>query len=196
MATKVYVVDRLNVKIKTYTVLKAYLYTTGNVILPGKTLTMELDGTALGSQATNSGGCIAFGYTVPDGNGAGIRVIRAGWAGNAGYTASANTGKLGVVQGEIMIWPYVRSVKRGTTQPLKAYVRSMPDYVAQPGKSIAFAVNGTGMGSATVGADGWAAVLWSIPADEPAGAHTATAAFAGDAWYGPATESTTFNVVP
>jgi hypothetical protein len=196
VATKVYVVDRLNVKIKTYTVLKAYLYTLASAIIPGKSMTMEVDGTSLGSQVTNSGGYISFGYTVPEGVGAGNRVVKAIWAGDGGYLASSNTGKLGVVQGNLYVWPYVRSGKRGTVHPLKAYVRSLPDYVIQPGKSITFKVNGSVIGSANVAADGWATVNWSIPAGEPTGAHTASAEFAGDAWYAAVSASTTFNVVP
>jgi hypothetical protein len=193
--TKVYVVDRLNVKIKTYTVLKAYLYTTANVILPGRTLSMSVDGTSLGSQVTNGSGYIQYGYTVPEGVGAGNRVVGSSWAGNAGYPASSNTGKLGVVQGNLYIWPYVRSGKRGTVHPLKGYVRSLPDYVIQPGKSITFKVNGSTIGSANVAADGWATVNWTIPAGEPVGSHTAAAEFAGDAWYATVTATTTFNVV-
>ena len=196
VGTKVYVVDRINVKIKTYTVLKAYLYTLASVIIPGKSMTMDVDGTSLGSQITNSGGYISFGYTVPEGVGAGDRVIKATWAGDGGYLASSNTGKLGVVQGNLYIWPYVRSGKVGTLHPLKAYVRSLPDYVIQPGKSITFKVNGSSIGSANVAADGWATVNWSIPAGEPLGAHTAAAEFAGDAWYVAVSANTTFNVVP
>ncbi len=196
LATKVYVVDRLNVKIKTYTVLKAYLYLLNNAILPGRTLTLEVDGTALGSQATNSGGYVSFGYTVPEGAGAGTRTLRATWAGNGGYTASTNTGKLGVVQGDLYLWPYVRSGKRGTIHPLKVYVRRLPDYVIQPGKAITFKVNGTPVGSANVAADGWATVSWAIPAGEATGAHTGTAEFAGDAWYAATSATGSFNVVP
>ncbi len=196
VATKVYVVDRLNVKIKTYTVLKAYLYTLANAIIPGKTMSMTVDGTSVGSQATNASGYISFGYTVPEGTGAGNRVIGASWAGNAGYPASSNTGKLGALQGNLYLWTYVRSGKVGTTHPLKAYVRSLPDYVIQPGKSVTFKVNGSVIGSANVAADGWATVNWSIPAGEPIGAHTATAEFAGDTWYVATTGSTPFNVVP
>jgi hypothetical protein len=123
-------------------------------------------------------------------------VVGASWAGNAGYPASSNTGRLGVVQGNLYIWPYVRSGKRGTVHPLKAYVRSLPDYVIQPGKSITFKVGGSTIGSANVAADGWATVNWSIPAGEATGAHTANAAFAGDAWYAATSANTTFNVVP
>jgi hypothetical protein len=75
-------------------------------------------------------------------------------------------------------------------------VRSLPDYVIQPGKSIAFSVNGTGVGSADVAADGWASVGWFVPWSEPLGSHTATAAFAGDSWYAAVSANTTFNVVP
>jgi hypothetical protein len=84
----------------------------------------------------------------------------------------------------------------GTTHPLKSYVRSLPDYVIQPGKSITFKVNGSVIGSANVAADGWATVNWAIPAGEPTGSHTATAEFAGDRWYLAASGGTAFNVVP
>jgi hypothetical protein len=139
---------------------------------------------------------VQVGYTVPEGAGAGARVIRGEFAGDAGYLASANTGKLTVTHGDLYLWPYVRTGKAGTNHALKAYVRSLPDYVIQPGKGIVFSVGGTEIGTATVGADGWAAAVWSIPADEPSGAHTATAAFAGDAWYQAVSVNTTFNVVP
>ena len=46
------------------------------------------------------------------------------------------------------------------------------------------------------GANGWAGLTWDVPTDEPSGAHTATAALAGDVWYEPASVNTAFNVVP
>ncbi len=194
-STKVYVVDRTQ-KIKQYTVLKAYLYLLNNTPVAGKPMTVKMDGTALGTLSTNPSGYVQFGYTVPEGVGAGVRVIRGEFAGDGGYLASANTGKLTVTQGNLYLWPYVRSGKVGTNHPLKAYVRSLPDYVIQPGKPITFSVNGTPVGTADVAADGWAAVTWSIPAGEPTGSHTASAAFAGDAWYAAVTANTAFNVVP
>ncbi|MCX6362200.1 MAG: Ig-like domain-containing protein [Armatimonadetes bacterium] len=195
VATKVYVVDR-TAKIKSYVVLKAYLYLLNNTIVAAKPMTMKLDGTELGTSDTNPSGYIQFGYTVPEGAGAGVRTIRAEFAGDAGYNASANNGKLTVTKASLYLWPYVRSAKRGTNLPLKAYVRSLPDYVIQPGKGIAFSVNGTAVDTGVVAADGWATVTWAIPAGEATGSHTATAAFAGDDWYLSASANTTFNVVP
>lgn len=100
-----------------------------------------------------------------------------------------------MIKGDLYLWPYVRSGKRGTNHPLQAYVRSLPDYVIQPGKSITFKVNGTTIGSVAVAATGWATVIWAIPAGEPTGSHTCTAEFAGDAWYAAVSVNTTFNVV-
>ena len=193
--TKVYVVDR-TAKIKTYVVLKSYLYTPTNAIIPGKPMTLKLDGTVLGSGTTNASGYYQFGYTVAEGSGTGNRIIRGEFPGDGGYMASANTGKLTVTAGDLYIWPYVRSGKVGIAHPLRAYVRSLPDYVIQPGKSITFKVNGSTIGSAAVAADGWATVAWNIPIGEATGSHTATAEFAGDSWYQPVTASTTFNAVP
>ncbi|MCX6360854.1 MAG: Ig-like domain-containing protein, partial [Armatimonadetes bacterium] len=118
------------------------------------------------------------------------------FAGDGGYMASASSGKLTVTAGDLYIWPYVRSGKKGTNHLLKAYVRSLPDYVIQPGKSITFKVNGSVIGSSAVAADGWASATWAIPAGEATGAHTAAAEFAGDAWYKAVTATTSFNVVP
>jgi alpha-tubulin suppressor-like RCC1 family protein len=196
VATKVYVVDR-TAQIKGYTVLKAYLFLTNNTLAPaGKLMAIKLDGTVLGSGNTNATGCFPIGYTVSEGVGAGVRVIRGEWVGDGGFLASANTGKLTVTKGDLYVWPYVRSGKRGTSHPLQAYVRSLPDYLIQPGKSITFSVNGTPIGTAATAATGWATAAWAIPAGEPTGAHTATAEFAGDAWYLPVTVNTAFNVVP
>ncbi|MCX6361491.1 MAG: Ig-like domain repeat protein [Armatimonadetes bacterium] len=195
VATKVYVVDR-TAKVKSYVVLKAYLYLLNNTPVGGKLMTVKLDGSTLGTDTTRPAGYVQLGYTAPEGAGAGTRVIRSEWAGDGGYTASANTGKLTVTKGDLYIWPYVRSGKRGTSHPLQAYVRSLPDYVIQPGKPITFSVNGTPIGTVATAANGWASTTWTIPAGEPTGAHTATAEFAGDAWYLPVTANTAFNVVP
>ena len=192
--TKVYVVDR-TAKVKTYTVLKSYLYTPTNALIPGKPMVLKLDGTTLASGNTNTSGYLQVGYTVAEGAGVGVRTIRGEFPGDGGYMASANTGKLTVTAGDLYIWPYVRSGKRGTNHLLKAYVRSLPDYVIQPGKSITFKVNGSEIGTSAVGSDGWASATWAIPADEPTGAHTAAAEFAGDTWYKAVTANTPFNVV-
>jgi hypothetical protein len=181
--------------VKTYTVLKSYLYPPTNAIIPGKPMVLKLDGTTLASGNTNTSGYLQVGYTVAEGAGVGVRTIRGEFPGDGGYMASANTGKLTVTAGDLYIWPYVRSGKRGTNHLLKAYVRSLPDYVIQPGKSITFKVNGSEIGTSAVGSDGWASATWAIPADEPTGAHTAAAEFAGDAWYKAVTANTPFNVV-
>ncbi len=193
-ATKVYVVDR-TAKIKTYVVLKAYLYRLDNTPVSGKIMTVKVDGVDLGTDTTRPSGYVQLGYTVPEAAGSGVRVIRGEFDGDAGYTASANNGKLTALKGDVYIWPYVRSGKRGTNHPLKAYVRSLPDYVILPGKSISFKVNGSLISTTVVASDGWATVDWAIPSGETSGAHTATAEFAGDAWYQAVAASTSFNVV-
>ncbi len=193
--TKVYVVDR-TAKVKTYTVLKSYLYTPTNAIIPGQPMVIKLDGTILASGNTHPSGYLQVGYTVAEGAGVGVRTIRGEFPGDGGYMASANTGKLTVTAGDLYIWPYVRTGKKGTNHLLKAYVRSLPDYVIQPGKAIAFKVNGSEVGTGAVGSDGWASATWAIPAGEPTGAHTAAAEFAGDAWYKAVTANAPFNVVP
>ena len=194
VSTKLYVVDR-TARVKAYVVLKAYLFLTSNALVVGKPVGITLDGSSVGSIDTNTQGCAQFGITVPEGVGAGVRTIRAEFAGDAGYRASAGQGGLTVTRGALYLWPYVRTGRAGTSHPLRAFVRSLPDYVVQPGKQVDFSVDGTAMGSGAVAADGWAASAWAIPSAQPAGSHTAAAAFAGDAWYAPATATAAFNVV-
>ncbi|MCX6360357.1 MAG: hypothetical protein NT029_11135 [Armatimonadetes bacterium] len=195
LATKVYVVDRTQ-KIRQYTVLKVYLYTLANAVIPNKPITVKVDGASIGTANTNASCYVQFGYTVPEGGGSGVRTISGAFAGDLGYLASSNTGKLTATKGNLYLWLYIRSGKRGADHPLRAYVRSLPDYVIQPGKSITFKVNGTTIGTAAAAADGWAAATWSIPAGEPTGAHTGAAEFSGDAWYSATAATSAFNVVP
>jgi alpha-tubulin suppressor-like RCC1 family protein len=194
-ATKVYVVDR-TAKVKGYTVLKVYLFLLTNESVANLSVNVRVDGTSIGRLSTNAAGYVQFGYTVPEGSGAGPRSITGQFDGTAGYKPSSGTGTLTVTQGDLYIWPYIRTGKAGTGHMLKAYVRSLPDYKTQPGKAVAFKVDGSDVGTAVVASDGWASVTWAIPASEPAGAHTATCEFAGDAWYRPVAVNSQFNVVP
>ncbi len=194
-ATKVYVPDR-TARIKRTAALRAYLYDLTNKPIAGRTLAIRLDGTEIGSGATSSTGRVQIMHVVPEGAGAGARTIEGVFAGTAGYTASSGSGRLTVERGDIYIWPFVRSGKRGTAHPLRAYVRSLPDYSILPGKAIAVSVAGTELGTAVVSDTGWATLLWGIPPDEPIGWQTATFAFSGDAWYSPAAAATQFQVVP
>ncbi len=193
-ATAVFVADR-TARVRTSTVLKAYLFTESNVRLPAKSLEIKLDGVSVTTGETDAEGGVYAYYAIPDGVGVGVHPLVAAFAGDDAYKPATGSGKLTVTAGELYIWPYSRTARAGASHKLQAYVRSLPDYVAQAGKSVAFQVNGTDIGSGVSGADGWASATWAIPADEAAGAHTLTAAFAGDAWYNPVTVNTTFNVV-
>ncbi|MBM3493986.1 MAG: Ig-like domain repeat protein, partial [Armatimonadetes bacterium] len=193
--TKVYVPDR-SAKIRRTAVLRAHLYELTNKPIAGKTVSLRLGGTEVGSGTTSATGRLQIMHVVPEGPGAGVRAIQGVFAGTAGYLASSGTGKLTVERGDVYMWPFVRSGKRGTSHPLRAYVRSLPDYVVLPGKTIAFAVDGTGLGSATVAETGWATLIWDIPLDTPTGGHTASMTFDGDAWFVPAVASSQFEVVP
>lgn len=194
-ATKLYVPARTG-KIKQTAVLRAYLFTPTNVPIVGKYVTVSLDGTVVGTKLTDSSGRVQFLHSVPEGLGAGARQIAAHFAGDAGFTSADGGATLTVSHGDLYIWPYVRSARRATAHPLKGYVRSLPDYMPQKGKSISFGVDGTPLGTAVSGDDGWAALVWHIPSDEAVGPHQAQLSFAGDAWYGPATASASFQVAP
>ncbi len=195
LATKMYAPDRTGA-IADYTILKAWLYRMDSTGVPGKTLRFRIDGTAVGTAVTNVSGGAALFYTIPEGAGSGNRVIRAEWDGDAGYTASFTTAKLTVTKAPVYIWPYARTVKQGTTAYPKAYLRRLPDYVILVGKTLAFDVDGSSIGSAATDATGWATVTWAVPPTFPTGAHTLGVAFAGDGSYLAGTASAGFNCIP
>ncbi|MCX6358465.1 MAG: Ig-like domain repeat protein [Armatimonadetes bacterium] len=195
LSTKVYVPNRSGA-IAGYTVLKGYLYRMDSSPVAGKRVAFTVDGVAAGSDTTIADGRAQAGYTIPEAGGAGSRTIIAAWAGDGGYRASSNKATLTAGVAPVYLWPYARSIKAGAAFTARAYVRRLPDYVILPGKSIAFAVDGTEIGSGIAAADGWAAATASSTAGWAAGKRTLTARFAGDGAYAASSASTSFTVVP
>jgi hypothetical protein len=147
----------------------------------GKTLTVSVDGTGIGSGVTDAAGMVALGYLIPDGAGAGLRPTAAAFAGDASFLASSGTGKLTVTAAPVYIYMGDRTAKVGTSVALKAYVRRLPDLAWQVGKLITYTVAGSPAGSAITDGSGVATLTYAVPAGMTPGAYPIVGSFAGDA---------------
>ncbi|MCX6359100.1 MAG: hypothetical protein NT029_04810 [Armatimonadetes bacterium] len=194
-ATKVFVVDR-TAKIATYTVLKAYLYRMDNSPVAGKTMSISIDSTLIGTDVTRPSGYVQLGYTVPEGAGPGIRVIHGVWAGDGGYNAANNTGKLTVQKAPSYLYAYPRTGRQGATVTLMSYLRRLPDYAKLGGKTIDYTLDGSAIGSAVTGADGIANLTYAIPATLSIANHTIGTSFAGDISYDPSASTGILKMIP
>lgn len=163
--------------------------------IAGEQLTTTIDGTEAASGPTDLYGRLRFGYLIPDGAGAGSRVIETTYAGSVGYLASIGAGSLNVGLARTYLWTYARTSVRGANTTLRALLRSLPDYQPIAGRDVAFTVDGTLIGTAPTNTNGWANVIWSVPLGEPVGPHSLGAQFAGDAWFEPATASGSLDVI-
>jgi hypothetical protein len=178
-ATKMYGVDR-DGPITAYRILKAWLYRMDSTPVRSKQITFQLDGSVVGSDTTRTTGLAQVGYTIADGAGAGVRTIRADWAGDGGYLPSFCTNTLTVSKATPYIWVMPRSVALGGQVSLYAYFRRLADYAQQIGKTVTFKVDGTPV--QTVVTDGTGVARYLYQTTEPVGAHTMRCEFAGDAW--------------
>jgi Big-like domain-containing protein len=158
------------------------------VPVPGKTITFKIDTTTVGTAVTASNGVASLKYSVPVSLGAGTHVITANFAGDADYGPNGATGSLMVYFDTRLTVPNIKA-NTGQTVPLQATLRRDPDGAAVPGKTIAFTIGTTGVGTAVTGADGVATLNYTVPASFATGNYTITATFAGDAAYHSSTQT-------
>ncbi|NLH98183.1 MAG: hypothetical protein GX446_01680 [Chthonomonadales bacterium] len=170
-------------RITAYRILKAWLYRTDNTPVPNKTIGFYLDGTLLAIDKTRSTGLAQIGYTIQNGDGAGVRTILAQWAGDGGYAPSSATNKLTVYRSIPYIWVMPRSVPQGGVARMYAYFRRLADYQPQTGKTVTFTVDGTAV--QTTVTDDYGIARHAYTTVEAPGVHVMRCEFAGDAWIEP-----------
>ncbi|MBM3493633.1 MAG: Ig-like domain repeat protein, partial [Armatimonadetes bacterium] len=164
-------------------VLRGYLYrATDRAGVMGRTMTFTVDGTPAGSAVTIDTGRATAYYTLPAESESGIVVVRAEFAGDATYGASADEGLLTLTVQRLstIMWVLPRIVLPDTNTYLRAYLRRTSDYSWLPDKPVAISLDGTEVGTALTDSGGRASILYHVPADYQTGEHTITATFAGD----------------
>ncbi|HYF92747.1 MAG TPA: Ig-like domain repeat protein, partial [Symbiobacteriaceae bacterium] len=153
--------------------------------LAGKTITFAVDGTEVGSGATDGSGQASTTYTVtqPAGN----HTITATFDGDAEVTAATGTGTLTTVAaaGAITVDPAttVFGAPTGLTATLSP---------ALSGRTITFTVNGSPVGTATTNAAGVATLVYAPT--QSVGTHTLGASWDGDGYVGPASGTSTLTL--
>jgi len=184
--TKMAVFDR-TARITDTTELKARLLRADNTPLYNKPIDFYVDGTFVIERRTDVDGYARYPYyTVPDGNGAGLRTITSYWRGNRSYPAISRDAALVVLRAIPYIWVLNKSVPQGSLVSLYAYFRRLYDYQAQAGKPVAFLIDGTKVADVTTGTGDEAGVArFTYQTVEPIGTYTIRCDFAGDAWLDP-----------
>ncbi|MBM3495865.1 MAG: hypothetical protein FJX72_16305 [Armatimonadetes bacterium] len=177
--------------------LRAYLYRSPQALaVANKTVGFVVDGTSVGSAVTNSNGRALLSWVVPDTLAPGAHALVADWPGDAGYRPSSGAATLTVDKGVTYLWALSRSMARGTSAYLRAYLRRLPDYVWLAGKDVRISVDGTVVGSAPTDSGGRASVLYAAPSGMATGDHQILAEFAGDGRYVPSAATGVLTVTP
>jgi hypothetical protein len=195
ITTRLYVIDRA-AAVGKLTYLRGYLYHAGYTPVVGRTLDYAIAGTPVGSATTDANGRGTLSYIIPDTLNAGVYPLSVAFVGDATFNPAAGAATLTVSKGTLSIWVLSRTVARGATAYLRAYVRRLPDLAWVAGRTVAFDIDGTPMGAAPTDTAGRASVLSICPGDHPLGSHTIGATFAGDGSYLPATGLGALTVTP
>lgn len=181
LGTKMVTFDRTQ-RIAARTELRARLLKGDNSPLVGRQINFYVDGTFVITRPTDAAGDARYPfYTVPDGAGAGDRVILSEFIGNVSYPSIARTATLRVLPARPYIWVASRSVKAGALANLYALFRRVEDMKAQTGKDVSFLVDGTKVADVTTNEAGVARYFYDTTGLAE-GAHTVRCEFAGDAW--------------
>ncbi len=179
-ATKMATFDRTQ-RITGTTELKCRLVRSDYTPIYNKPINFYVDGSFVVTRYTDVNGYAKWPvYVVPDGSGAGTRIILSEWVGDSGYLPVSKTANLNVLPALPYIWVANKSVPYHGTVKLYAYFRRLYDYLPQGNKPVVWKIDGTPIHSMNTNGSGVATFLY--PTTESIGTHTQTCEFAGDAF--------------
>lgn len=191
-AVRVFGLDRSGVIGETVD-LRGYVRTLNSQTpLEGKTVTFSVNGTDVGQADTDASGRASLPYVVP--GPVGTVPLGFSFAGDADFQSGSGSATLtATTSGSKMSLPD-RTGTIGGDVYLKAYLWSNPGSKPLANKAVSFAVDGTDVGTAPTNASGRALLRYWIPDGTGAGTRSLSAAFAGDAGYGPSSASASLTV--
>ncbi len=161
--------------------------------LAGKTVEISVDGTAVGTATTDGSGVATVSYAIPNGMAVGDHTIGAAFAGDANYNGTTGSGTLHVnVNTSIAVDNASGMI--GVSVTLKGTLTRADNGDPVSGKTLDFAVDGTGVGSAVTDGSGVATLSYTIPEGSGVGDRTITVSFAGDTEYNASTGNGTLTV--
>ncbi len=154
----------------------------------GATVDFTVDGSAAGSGTTDGTGTAQVSYVVP--GDLATRTIGAAYAGLAELDASSDTATLTVTKADTAQYTVDRTGIITTLTILRQYdLKRLTDNQMLIGKTIAYKIDGTQVGTATTNDGGDSTLDWTIT--EGPATRTITTEFAGDATYNVSSDDAT-----
>lgn len=195
--TEMWMPDRTGVVGETVA-LKAYIWgVAGRKFLSGKSVKFKVDGSTVGWAATAADGGAVLNWSIT--TGATTRALAAEFATDAAHNGSAAASSLTANVMETKLYVPDRSGAMRGAVVLKAYLYMLDNRQPPGGKSIAFKIAGTAVGSAATSDPAFgtsvAQLLWPAPAIGAAGAYALRAEWAGDVGYKPSFGTATLTLV-
>ncbi|MCX6358268.1 MAG: Ig-like domain repeat protein, partial [Armatimonadetes bacterium] len=129
--------------------------------LAGRTISFTLDATAVGTAVTGATGAASLGYAVPEAAAPGAHPVGAAFAGEAAYLASSAAATLTVTMADTALTAANASGTQGGSVSLSATLKRSTDNALLAGRSIAFGIDASAVGSATTNASGVASLAYA-----------------------------------
>ncbi|NUL82771.1 MAG: Ig-like domain repeat protein [Armatimonadetes bacterium] len=158
---------------------------TDSAPIPGKTMSMIVSGTIVGTGITDANGQATVSYVVPSSLGMGVRTLQGSFSGDAVYRSGSGTSTLTVVQAEtrVSVDPGVATIGAQTT--LSATLRRSTDNAPLGSMSLNFFVDGIFVGAALTNASGFAQRPVTLQDTFQAGTKPLTVTYGGNDRYRP-----------
>jgi len=160
----------------------------------GKTITFRVHGADAGQAVTDASGWALLPYVVPEDGGVGNRLVEASFAGDGSFAASDAAGALSVKRTDTKLFMLERSASSGDVCFLKGYLYRSTDRGWIGGRSLAFSVDGSQVGTAVTDAEGRAVLSYMVPEGLAPGPRPIGVSWAGDADYYSSSTSSTLTV--
>jgi hypothetical protein len=167
------------------TVTLAARLTNSGAPVVGREVGFVVEGAVVGSGVTDTAGWARLDYVVADSGGTGMRSIQADFAGDASFGAAVGSGTLHVLRTDTVLYALDRTGAIGTTCYLKGYLYRGTDRARLPGRTLAFSVDGTVVGTTPTVGQGPAVLPYVIEDGSGAGDRALAVEWAGDGLYGP-----------
>ncbi len=161
----------------------------------GETLIFKIDGTAIGSAATDATGTATLSFTADTTLAVGSHALTAEFAGDSNHNASVSgNAVLTVSLSKTNISPSGVTAALGQTVSLKARLRRSSDGSVMSNEMVAFTVAGNQAGTAVTDSNGIATLSYTVPLNAALGAESITATFTGDSLYAACAGTATLTV--
>ncbi|MCX6361556.1 MAG: hypothetical protein NT029_17260 [Armatimonadetes bacterium] len=183
----------------TVSVIAAVLNDSSGASVAGLTVTIALDGTGLGSAVTRiypswpATNYALISYQVPDALALGQHTVAAAFAGDGLYRACSGTGTLSVTTASTTTTAANVTGYRDRSAVLSGSLRRAAGWLQ--GKTLAFSVDGSSVGTGLTNVSGVATFSYLVPAAAAVGGHPITVRFDGDANNGASSATASLAVV-